>query len=59
MRGERGEEIPEEMETVLRERRARWRPKEARYQTGALGLFTRNAASPVEGAYCDGEQENR
>ena len=57
VKGER--KSPEEMETDLRERRARWRPKEARYQTGALGLFTRNAASPVEGAYCDGEPENR
>ena len=57
VKGER--KSPEEMETVLRERRARWQPKEARYQTGALGLFTRNAASPVEGAYCDGEPENR
>ncbi len=57
VKGER--KSPEEMETVLGERRARWQPKEARYQTGALGLFTRNAASPVEGAYCDGEPEDR
>lgn len=44
---------PEEIEAVLRERRARWKPREARFTKGALGLYTRLAASPMKGAYLE------
>lgn len=43
----------EEMAAILKERRAAWKPREPRYKTGALGLFTRNAASPMKGGYMD------
>ena len=43
----------EEMAAILEERRAAWNPREPRYKTGALGLFTRNAASPMKGGYMD------
>lgn len=43
----------EEMAAILEERRAAWKPREPRYKTGALGLFTRNAASPMKGGYMD------
>ncbi len=42
---------PEEMEDILAERREHWQPKAPRYTTGALGLFTKNAAPPMEGGY--------
>lgn len=47
--GERKSE--EEIAAVLERRRAAWKPREPRYKTGALGLFTRNAASPMLGGY--------
>ena len=43
----------EEMEKILQERKAAWKPREPRYTSGALGLFTRNAASPMDGGYMD------
>ena len=43
----------EEITAILEERRAAWKPREPRYKTGALGLFTRNAASPMKGGYMD------
>ena len=42
---------PEEMEDILKERRARWAPRSPKYTAGVLGRFTRWAASPMEGAY--------
>ncbi len=52
--GIHGEEKTEaEIEAVLAERKAAWKPREPRYKTGALGLFTKNAASPMLGGYMD------
>ena len=42
---------PEEMEAILAERAARWRPKPAKYRRGVLRLFSELATSPMKGAY--------
>ncbi len=42
---------PEEIETILAERRKNWKPKEIKYKTGALRLFSEHAVSPMKGAY--------
>ena len=43
----------EEIAAEFARRKQAWKPKEPRYKTGILGLFTRNAASPMEGGYMD------
>ncbi len=43
----------EEIAAVLEQRKAAWKPKEPRYTSGALGLFTRNAVSPMKGGYME------
>lgn len=43
----------EEMETILTERKAKWQPKERRYKSGVLRLFSEHATSPMKGAYLD------
>ncbi len=43
----------EEIAAVLAQRKAAWKPRAPRYQTGALGLFTKTAASPALGGYMD------
>ncbi len=42
---------PEEMEAILRQRRAAWRPKRPASQSGVLELFSRHACSPMQGGY--------
>lgn len=42
---------PEEMDAVLAQRRAAWKPKPRRYKRGVLRLFSEHAASPMKGAY--------
>ena len=54
VRGER--KTPAEMETILADRRARWRPRPPRYKKGVLRLFSELAASPMKGAYLDFEE---
>ena len=52
--GIHGKEMsPEEIDTVLAERRKNWKPKPVRYESGVLRLFARLAASPMKGAYLD------
>ena len=52
--GIQGKELPEEeIAAALERRRAAWQPRPPRYQTGILGLFTRSAASPMEGGTMD------
>lgn len=46
---------PEEIDAILAERRSKWKPKELRYKSGALRLFSEHAASPMKGAYLDFE----
>ena len=54
VKGER--KTPQEMESILSERKARWKPKPAKYQRGALRLFSDLAASPMKGAYLEYDQ---
>ncbi len=44
---------PEEMKQILAERRAAWKPRKRRYQTGVMRLFGELAASPMKGAYLE------
>ena len=44
---------PEEIETILAERKAKWRPRKQKYSKGVLGLFSKLASSPMKGAYLD------
>ncbi|MCI8464767.1 MAG: dihydroxy-acid dehydratase [Lachnospiraceae bacterium] len=43
----------EEVEAVLAERKKNWKPREPKYQTGVLRLFSDLAASPMKGAYLE------
>ena len=54
--GER--KTPEEVQAVLDERRKRWKPRERRYKSGVLRLFSEHAASQMKGAYLDFEPES-
>lgn len=49
--GER--KTPEEIDAVLAERKKNWKPRELRYKTGVLRLFSEHAASPMKGAYLE------
>lgn len=40
-----------EMEEVLKQRKAHWKPKEARYASGVLKIFAEHAVSPMKGGY--------
>lgn len=44
---------PEEIDVILKERRANWKPREPKYKKGVLRLFSEHAASPMKGAYLD------
>ena len=43
----------EEMEAILRERKAAWKPKENRYKSGVLKQFADKAVSPMKGGYME------
>lgn len=43
----------ESVDKVLEERRKAWKPKERKYKSGVLGLYTRTAVSPMKGGYID------
>ncbi len=43
----------EEMDAILAERKKNWKPRELRYKTGALRLFSEHAVSPMKGAYLE------
>ena len=47
------EATEEEIAAELARRKERWQPRPPKYTTGALGLFARNAASPMKGGYMD------
>ena len=44
---------PAEMDAILAERRAKWQPKEPKYKTGLLKLYSQHAVSPMKGAYME------
>ena len=47
------EATEEEIAQELARRKENWKPREPKYKTGALGLFTKAAASPMKGGYMD------
>ncbi len=50
--GVKGEEKSEaEIAEILARRREAWKPRERKYRSGVLGLFTEKAASPMKGGY--------
>lgn len=49
--GER--KTPEEIDAILTERKAAWKPREPKYKKGVLKLFSQHAASPRKGAYLE------
>ena len=52
--GVKGEpKTPEEMDTILAERRANWKPKAPKYTKGLLKLYSQHAVSPMKGAYME------
>ncbi|MBR4866742.1 MAG: dihydroxy-acid dehydratase, partial [Clostridia bacterium] len=52
--GVRGEpKSPAEMDAILKERKAAWRPKEPKYPSGILKLFSEHAVSPMQGGYME------
>lgn len=44
---------PEEIDAILAARKAKWLPKERRYKSGVLRMFSEHAASPMKGAYLE------
>ena len=51
IKGER--KPPEEMDAILAQRRANWKPKAPKYTKGLLKLYSQHAASPMKGAYLE------
>ena len=50
--GVKGEKCtPEEMEEILKARKAKWQPKSPKYTKGTLKLFSEHAVSPIKGGY--------
>lgn len=49
--GERKNE--EEIDAVLKERKANWKPREPKYKKGVLRLYSQHAVSPMKGAYIE------
>ena len=42
---------PEEVDKVLEERAKNWKPKEPKYKSGILKIFSEHAVSPMLGGY--------
>ena len=52
--GIHGQEMaPEEVEAILAQRRAAWKPKTPKYPSGVLKIFSQHAVSPMKGGYMD------
>ncbi|MDD3367908.1 MAG: dihydroxy-acid dehydratase [Lachnospiraceae bacterium] len=47
------EKTSEEMEIILRERKANWKGFQSKYTKGLLKLYAQHAVSPMRGAYMD------
>ncbi len=50
---------PEEIDAILAERKKDWKPRELRYKSGVLRLFSEHAVSPMKGAYLDFDHYTR
>ena len=52
--GVKGEpKTPKEMDAILAQRRANWKPKAPKYTKGLLKLYSQHAVSPMKGAYME------
>ena len=51
IKGER--KSSEEIDAILAQRKADWRPKPRKYKNGVLRMFSEHAASPMKGAYLE------
>ncbi len=51
VRGER--KTPEEIDNILKERKAGWKMRDSKYKRGVLKLFREHAVSPMKGAYLE------
>ena len=50
--GVKGRELAEEeIEKILEERKRAWRPKEEKYKSGVLKIYSEHAVSPMKGGY--------
>ena len=43
----------EEIQQILAQRRAQWKPKPVKYPSGVLKLFSERAVSPMKGGYME------
>lgn len=41
----------EEVDKVLSERKSKWKPKEEKYKSGCLNIYSKHAVSPMKGGY--------
>lgn len=52
--GVKGRELPqEEIEKILEARKKSWKPKEEKYKSGVLKLYSQHAVSPMKGGYME------
>lgn len=51
IKGER--KTAEEIDAVLAQRKANWQPKEEKYKSGVLKIFSQHAVSPMKGGYME------
>lgn len=52
--GVKGEKLPlEEVDKILAERKKNWTPKEPKYKSGILKIFSEHAVSPMKGGYME------
>ncbi|MBS6194919.1 MAG: dihydroxy-acid dehydratase [Clostridiales bacterium] len=52
--GVKGERLSEEeVEKILEERRKMWTPKEEKYKSGVLNIYSKHAVSPMKGGYME------
>ncbi|MDL2301185.1 dihydroxy-acid dehydratase [Lachnospiraceae bacterium OttesenSCG-928-D06] len=47
------EQTKEEVEEILSVRKAAWQPKEAKYKSGVLNIYSQHAVSPMKGGYME------
>lgn len=52
--GVKGQEMPlQEVDRILAERKKNWVPKEEKYKSGVLKIFSQHAVSPMKGGYME------
>lgn len=44
---------PEEIEEILKQRKAKWQPKPEHYASGVLHIYAKHAVSPMKGGYME------